>query len=140
MPDEVAKDYLQKAQTALRHAHECLDRADYSTSISRSSECVELSLKCALRLVGRIPSRSHDLRDDLKAALGQFPSWFQEKVPRFALLSRLTSELRLFATYGYEDYSAPPRALFSRAEATAYVDAATEVLNSCHRLQTEQNR
>jgi HEPN domain-containing protein len=140
VPDEVARDYLQKAQTALRHARECLGVADYSTSVSRSAECVELSLKCAIRLVGRTPSRSHDLRDDLKAAFTQLPPWFQEKVPRFALLSRLTSELRLFAIYGYEEYNAPPRALFSRGEAAAYVDAAGDVLNGCFRLQAEQGR
>ena len=135
----VAKDYLDKARTSLDQAEQCLNQFDYSTSIHRISECIELSLKAVIKLItSESPSHTHDVSGDLGRILDKFPEWFKERVPRFALLSKIVADLRLFAIYGYEAMNAPAKKLFSRYEAEAYIEGAKEVLCDCERLYCEE--
>ena len=139
MPSHVVRDYLDKVRTSLDQGEECLERSDYSTSIQRVSECIELSLKAVIRLVtSESPSRDHNVSGDLESCLDKFPEWFKERTARFALLSRITSTLRIFAIYGYEAMNAPAKGLFSQYEAKAYIEGAKEILRDCERLYLEE--
>ena len=138
MAHNMSSDYFEKARTSLSQAEERLNRLDYSTCTFRAAECIELSLKAALLLLGKIPPHKHDLSDDLGTAYSELPEWFRERAPRFALVSRITSFLRTHATYGYEAMSASPKKLFTEHEAKACIEDAEEVLEDCRRLFHEK--
>lgn len=80
----LAKGFLERAQKCLNEAKRRFNdpsyAKDYPLSITRAHECVELSLKAALLLVGRrrLP-HTHDLSDVLTGAIKKFPDWFQKK-------------------------------------------------------------
>lgn len=136
--DTIVKDYVDRAATSIKQAEDCLNGGDWPTSILRSAEAVEFTLKVAIRLVGGTYDRKHDVSDILVHHLPDFPPWFKDKIPRFGLLSRTLTSLSLYAKYGDEMLSASPKALFSESEAKAYLNSASEVLNECLRLQREK--
>jgi len=88
-------------------------------------------LKAALLIVGiRVP-HSHDLSAVLTGAINKFPEWFKEKVPSFALHSRVMSIIRVYATYGYEPTGTPPKELFRQHDANMCIKNAEDVWFSC---------
>lgn len=111
----------------------------YPLSITRAHECAELSLKAALLLAGRsnLP-HTHDLSDSLTAVIKKLPTWFQEKIPSFALRSRVMSIISVYATYGYEPTKTPPAKLFKEYEATMCVKNAEDIWYNCNRLFSEK--
>jgi len=107
--------------------------------ITRAHECVELSLKSALLLAGRrrLP-HIHDVSETLTGAIKKFPDWFQKKVPQFSIHSKVMSNIRLYATYGYEPTSTPPKELFNEHYANLCIKNAEDVWFDCNRLYHEK--
>ena len=134
MAYSLPEDYLAKGRTCLNQAEDCLKLIDYPTCIERAAECIELSLKAAITMVGKQYSHDHVVAGDLENARDAFPHWLREKAPRLALISKLTSFLYLYAKYGYEAMQAPPKTLFSRHDANSCIEAAREVLLDCERF------
>ena len=138
MKYDVPRDFLERAGICLNEAEQCLYRSDYPTCIERTGECIELALKAAITLAGETYSREHHtVPEDLEKARDKFPEWLKEKVPRFALVSKITNFLFLYAKYGYEAMQAPSKKLFSQHEARAFVEDAREVLRDCQQFLNE---
>lgn len=143
MPGDLARGFLERAKKCLdeakRHFNNPSYVTDYLLCITRAHECVELSLKATLLLAGRkrLP-HTHDLSDVLTGAIRKFPDWFQEKVPSFALHSKVMSIIRVYATYGYEPTSTPPKELFKEHYANMCIKNAEDVWFDCNRLYYEK--
>jgi len=88
-------------------------------------------------LVGRRLPHTHDLSDVLTGAIKKFPEWFKEKVPSFAVHSKVMNVIKVYATYGYEPTSTPPKELFKEHYANMCVKNAEDVWSNCHRLYHE---
>jgi len=135
---EVVKDFLGRARETLREAEELLDRIEYALCVSRSQECIELSLKAAVLLTGAKYSTDHDVGGDLIQSYQRFPDWFKKKIPRFAVISRAAYVLSMYAKYGYERLQAPASDLFGKHDASCCVDNAREILIDCERFFHEE--
>jgi len=87
---EMAKAYLTDASASLEEARQNLKAERYHRVIRRSQECVELSLKAILRLLGVEHPREHDVSFALEAALKQVqaPEWLDNLVEYLKNASR----------------------------------------------------
>ena len=106
----------------------------HAVSILRAQECIELSLKAAMLAVGERYPTTHDVSDDLLRIRDKFPKEFREKVPKFALWSKIVAWLSGFARYGYERANAPASALFDNHDARVWVAHAEEAFSACIRF------
>ena len=107
----------------------------YAYAVMSSQECVELSLKAALRLVGVEYAKKHDVSRVLLLAGKRFPSWF--RVEKFAKISRTSADAREAATYGVELRPVSSTKLFTKELAAKALAEANEVYRACSRLLKE---
>jgi HEPN domain-containing protein len=107
----------------------------YAYTVRCSQECVELSLKAALRLVGVEYPKKHDVSRVLLLARKRFPNWF--RVEDFAKISRALSEMREPAMYGDELRLVPSTELFTKEHAAKALAEASEAYKACSRLLKE---
>lgn len=77
---EVARAYLRQAKARLKDAKEVFLERNCPYTVRLSQECVELSLKVALKAVGIEHSKVHDVLDVMLEVKGRFPSWFTLEV------------------------------------------------------------
>jgi HEPN domain-containing protein len=79
----LAEEYLRRAERYLKEARNAYAEGDFPTTIRRSQESVELSVKAALRLLGIEYPRKHDVSDVLDQIVGleALPGYFREAVP-----------------------------------------------------------
>ena len=128
----MAEDLARRSARFLREASLALSEGDYATCLRRSQECVEMSLKGVLRLVGIEYPRAHDVSEVL-LTLGRsaLPGWFKEELPYLAETSRGLAKLRGLAMYGSEDELKPASELFSEDDARRAYGDAEKVLRLC---------
>lgn len=60
---KIAKSYLHQAEARLNDAKDALLEANYPYAVRLSQECVELSLKASLKIVGIEYPKVHDVSD-----------------------------------------------------------------------------
>ena len=132
-------DFLKRAERSLEDARRSM-YSEYSVSILRAQECIELSLKAIIMSVGEKYPTTHDVSDDLLRLSNKFPQHFQREMPRFALWSKITDILSRFAKYGYESADAPAGGLFNEHDAKAWVAHAEEILSTCKNFVASQER
>jgi len=128
----MAEDFLKRSTRFLKEASLALSEGDYATCVRRSQECVEMSLKGILRLLGIEYPSKHDVSEVL-LTLGRspLPEWFKEQLPYLAETSRSLAKLRGPAMYGSEDELKPASELFSEDDARRAYGDAEKVLRLC---------
>jgi HEPN domain-containing protein len=131
----MASSMLQQAGLRLKAAAMSVKWKGYAYAVRSSQECVELSLKAALRLVGVEYPKKHDVSRVLPLARRRFPDWF--KVEEFAKISRALAEMREPAMYGDELRFVPSTELFTKQHAAKALAEANEVYKACSRLLKE---
>lgn len=131
----MASSMLQQAQLRLKAAAMSIKWKGYAYTVRSSQECVELSLKAALRLVGVEYPKKHDVSRVLLLASKRFPNWF--RVEDFAKISRALMEMREPAMYGDELRLVPSTELFTKEQAAKALAEASEVHKACSRLLKE---
>jgi len=57
----MAMDYIRRGQSCLKESKDVFEEGDYPMAIRRAQECVELSLKAALRAISVEYPREHDV-------------------------------------------------------------------------------
>jgi len=72
----IARSYLRQAEARLEDARDALSEGNYPYAVRLSQECVELSLKAALKAVGIDYPKVHDVSDVLEVVSERFPEWF----------------------------------------------------------------
>lgn len=132
---QMAASMLQQAGIRLKAASMGIKWKGYAYAIRSSQECVELSLKAALRLVGVEYPKKHDVSRVLLLASKRFPKWF--RVENYAKISRALAEMREPAMYGDELRSVPSTKLFTKEYAAKALAEANEVHKACSRLLKE---
>ena len=99
-------------------------------AVRSAQECVELSLKAALRLLGVEYPKKHDVSRVLLLFKDRFPEWFN--VDLFAIKSKELAEKREPAMYGDEQRG--PDELFTREDVERALSDAEEIYRACKRL------
>ncbi len=87
--DELAIDYISRAERTLEEARNAIKNEVYSLVIRRSQETVELSLKAALRFLAIEYPWDHDVCDVLLMVkeTRPLPNWFEERIEFMASVS-----------------------------------------------------
>jgi len=124
----------------LRDAREALAEGLYPYALRLSQECVELSLKAALRIVGIEYPKKHDVSDVLVMAKERFPEWFREEIDFLADTSRVLAKKREVSMYGDEALMLSPDEVVSREEARVAVESAEKTYRLCRRLLNEYEK
>ncbi len=137
---KLASSYLRQASSRLKDSREALEDNNYPYAIRLSQECIELSLKASLRLVGIEYPKVHDVSDILLDAKERFPKWFREKIEFLAEASSILSAKREIAFYGGEEDLLAPDELFSREEAEEAVRMAEQTYKICNKLLEEMKK
>ncbi len=129
----MALDYIKRARRFLLESTAAFEDGDHPVAVRRAQECVELSLKAALRSIGVEYPREHDVSKALEIVGDKFPEWFSAKIPRFMEISRDLSKKRGPAMYGYEANLAPASEIFDRKDGEDAITSARDVFE-CERL------
>ena len=127
--EALARDYLKRAEARLVIAEEAFKRGYYPEAVRYSQECVELSLKACLRMVGIEYPKVHDVGGVLEAESARFPEWFREQIERLAEISRDLAEKRSPSMYGIETAGKSPGELFREKEAEEALRNANKSTN-----------
>lgn len=133
----MAESYIRTARDCLDQAHSSFKKENYPLSVRRSQECIELSLKAALRSIGLEYPREHDVSDALEMVKEKFPNWFSSKLPKFVEISKELSKKRGPAMYGYELELKPASEIFKKEDAEETLLSTKSVLQACEKLLDE---
>ena len=132
---EVGASMLEQAYSRLKTARAALKDRNYAYTVRSSQECVELSLKAALRLLGVEYPRKHDVSRVLLMNRGRFPEWFT--VEKFAEMSMALAEKREPAMYGDDLRMMPASSLFGEEDAKEALRNAEHVYRDSVKLLNE---
>lgn len=130
----MAESYLLEGEIRLKTARIALDDEHFAYAVRQSQECVELSLKGALRYVGIEPPKWHDVGIILKKEAQRFPEWFSENIDRLTHVSRELRREREPSMDGDSDLNMPAMELYTRLDAQEAVSKADFVMRLCKRL------
>jgi HEPN domain-containing protein len=134
---ELARSNVRQAEDRLTTARIALERGNYPYAVRQAQECVELSLKACLRLVGIEPPKWQDVGPIIRRERENFPEWFKEHVERIVSISRSLRKERELAMYGDEESKIPPEELYTRFDAEKAIEDAGFVLEIARRLLRE---
>jgi len=134
--DEMALDYLGRAEMTLEEARTAVENEIYSLAIRRAQETAELSLKAALRYLAIEYPGEHDISDVLFRVkeTRPLPNWFKERIEFMASVSSDLARKRGPAFYGDERTLTPASQLFTKEEGLIALRDAEEVFKLCKRL------
>ncbi len=130
----MAESYLLEGDIRLKTARIALKDEYFAYAVRQSQECVELSLKGALRYVGIEPPKWHDVGIILKKEVQRFPEWFSENIDRLSIVSRELRREREPSMYGDSDLNLPAMELYTKLDAQDAVNKADFVMGLCKRL------
>jgi HEPN domain-containing protein len=134
---ELARSNVRQVEDRLTTARIALERGNSPYAVRQAQECVELSLKACLRLVGIEPPKWHDVGPIIRRERENFPEWFKEHVERIVSISRSLRKERELAMYGDEESKIPPEELYTRFDAEKAIEDAGFVLEIARRLLRE---
>jgi len=134
--DDLALDYIDRAELTLEEARSAFEKEAYSLTIRRAQETCELSLKGALRYFAIEYPRDHDVSDVLikLKEIRTIPEWFYEKIEFMAGVSSDLARKRGPAFYGFERSVTPASKIFGRDEGLSALRGAEEIMKLCLRL------
>ncbi len=130
----MAESYLEEGEIRLETARSSLEKQHFAYAVRQSQECVELSLKGALRYVGIEPPKWHDVGIILRNESKRFPDWFAENIDRLMHISRGLRRERESSMYGDSDLNLPPQKLYTELDAIEAVRNADFILALCKKL------
>jgi len=136
----LARDYLERARNRIIDAKSALNRGAYPEVVRYSQECVELTLKAALRSVGIEYPKVHDVGDVLGLHADRFPRWFRDRLPELMRISTELAQKRGPSLYGIEGLGKPPSEIFGDEDARRALSDAELVYELCLKLFEELYR
>jgi len=133
----IARSYLRQAEARLEDAKDALSEDNYPYAVRLSQECVELSLKAALRAVGIDYPKVHDVSDVLADVSERFPEWFRAEMDFLCESSKILAKKREISLYGGEEAFLAPEDVISREDADDAVERAIRVYSLCRKFIDE---
>jgi len=134
---KLAEDYCRRAKIRIKSAELAYSDKSYPDVVRYGQECVELSLKAALRAVGVEYPKEHDVGRVLRAVKDRFPEWFRMEAGKLGEISRDLADKRAPSLYGIESSGKAPSDIFDRDDAEKALSDAKYVLNIVGKLLME---
>jgi HEPN domain-containing protein len=78
---KLAVSYLRQAKARIDDAKDASKAENFPYAVRLSKECVELSIKAALRAVGIEYPKQHEVSDLLEETKKRYPPWFAQEIP-----------------------------------------------------------
>ena len=135
--NRMAFDLLLRAQSRLTDAERARDESRFPEAIRYSQECVELTLKSGLRLVGIEYPKSHDVGYVLIRYRERFPQWLSDNIDEMATVSHELFSLRGIAMYGDETTDTPAGDMFTEVDAERAVQQASKAFSLIEHFKEE---
>jgi len=135
--DKMAQDFLRRAKARLTDAGAALKRGDYPDAVRYSQECVELSIKACLRIIGVDYPKVHDVGDVLEHYKDSFPEWLRNEIPQIRRISRNLYQKRGPSVYGIEREGKTASELFTKKDAQEALQNAEKVYSTGQRFFDE---
>ncbi|MEM2135778.1 MAG: HEPN domain-containing protein [Candidatus Jordarchaeaceae archaeon] len=135
--DKMAEDFLRRAKARVTDAQAALQRGDYPEVVRYSQECVGLSLKACLRVIGVEYPRVYDVGDVLEYYRDSFPEWFREGIPEMRRISRDLSQKRGPSVYGVEMEGKTASELFTKTDAEEALYNSEKIYSVSQRFFSE---
>lgn len=132
---KLGEGYLEQARVWLRMGRRALRDRNYAFTVLAAQECVEFSLKGALRKLGIEHPRFHDVGQVLVLNRERLPEGLVLNLDRVMDVSRRLVMKRSQAAYGDEAGGVPPGRLFDRAAAVSALADASWVLELCSKTK-----
>lgn len=126
---------LEQASLRLVTIKTSIEMGGYAYAVRSAQECVEMSLKAALRTVGIEYPKKHDVSAVLLQVRTRFPDWFATE--EFAEVSTELAEKRAPSMYGDDLKMVPASQLFIRGDAQKAAGQAQRIYDACTRLLRE---
>ncbi len=118
----------------LNEAKRYSTQGEWSLSLRRAQESVELALKGSLAWAGVDVPKVHDVGPLLKQDAAKFPSEFASAIRQMAAISRSLRAEREISFYGDPESGIPPEELYGEEDAADALRKAEFVLERCKRL------
>ncbi len=134
---KLSEDYFMRARFRIKIAELAYSEKSYPDVVRHSQECVELSLKAALRAVGVEYPKEHDMSRILRAVKDRFPEWFRREAEKLGDISRDLADKRAPSLYGIESSGKAPSDIFDEGDAEKALSDAKYVLNAVGKLLLE---
>lgn len=109
----MAESYLRRAWRRMKDAERALEEGYIPDVVRYCQECLEISVKGVLRLVGIEYPKSHDVSAELQLFSERFPPWFNIHISKMAEDIRMLADSRGLALYGDEERGLTPEELFN---------------------------
>jgi HEPN domain-containing protein len=113
-----------------------LKDGNYAFAVLAAQECVEFSIKGALRRLGIEHPKTHDVSQVLVLNKDRLPENFAANLERVREVSRSLTLKRSQAAYGDELSGTLPDRIFSRGDAESALREASWVLKLCAATRT----
>lgn len=133
----VAKSYLRQARARLDDARDAIREENHPYAVRLSQECVELSLKAVLKVVGIEYPKVREVSDIFPEIRERFPHWFKTEIGFLSESSKLLFRKREPSLYGDEEALLPPNEVMSEDDAEDATDRAGRTYNLCEKLVLE---
>lgn len=133
----LAKDHLERVKNRILDASSAMSRGSYPEVIRYSQECVELSLKAILRIVGIEYLKVHDVGDIIDLHRDRFPEWLHKHIEKFRYISMDLAQKRDLSLYGIESLGKPLSEIFNEDDAREALGNARYVYEYCFKFFRE---
>jgi len=134
---KIAKAYLRQAEARLKDAKDALFEGNYPYAVRLSQECVELSMKAVLKIVGIEYPKIHDVSDVMVDVKDRFPDWFKMELEFLRESSKVLLKKRELSLYGGEEAFLSPEDVISRGDAEDATERAAKTYELCRKLILE---
>ena len=134
---KIAKAYLRQAEARLKDAKDALFEGNYPYAVRLSQECVELSMKAVLKIVGIEYPKIHDVSDVMVDVKDRFPDWFKMELKFLRESSKVLLKKRELSLYGGEEAFLSPEEVISRGDAEDATERAAKTYELCRKLILE---
>lgn len=130
----LARSLLGQAEARLRDASDAKEDGNNPYAVRLSQECVELSLKGALRAVGIEYPKVHEVSDVFLMIPERFPNWFREEIELIRESSKLLYKKREPSLYGDEALHLSPDEVMDEGDAIDALSRAKKIYGLCRRF------
>lgn len=134
--ERMARSHQRRAERVLREAERLFAENDFSLTVRRAQEAVELALKGALRAAGAEVPKVHDVSGALRRSVDRLPPTLAAEIDALVSASRRLREERELAFYGDEETDTEAEALYSQPDAEEALRIARHVVELCGRSRT----
>ena len=128
----LSQSYLDQARVWLETGTRALRNRNYGFAVLSAQECVEFSLKGALKRLGIEYPWTHDPGWVLEKNKDRIPKNILSRLDWLKGVSRRLAMKRMQAAYGDEAEGVPAGQLFDKTEAATALRDAKEVLALCN--------